>query len=130
MINHNLDELKSLIQELEETNNYLHESIEVYDENDLPPHAKNILKEINLNKKRLSVLNRYLLNFPEKKPVGRPSVGKTKRVALTLPEELWDRIDEEKESKDLSLAALFREIIENYYSDEELVEIYYVEDKN
>lgn len=33
--------------------------------------------------------------FTKKKPVGRPSVGVTKKVSLTLPEEEWEWLDEQ-----------------------------------
>lgn len=31
--------------------------------------------------------------FQEKKSVGRPSIGKTKKISLTLPEEDWLKLD-------------------------------------
>lgn len=33
------------------------------------------------------------LLFQEKKSVGRPSIGKTKKISLTLPEEDWLKLD-------------------------------------
>lgn len=32
--------------------------------------------------------------FTKKKPVGRPSVGITRKISLTLPEEEWEWLDE------------------------------------
>lgn len=44
---------------------------------------------------------------------GRPSLGKTKKVSITLPDEVWERIDDSK--KEQSMSAFLRELImENY----------------
>lgn len=46
---------------------------------------------------------------------GRPSVGSTRRVALTLPDEVWDRIDYEKEQQGVSQAQAIRDTLIHFY---------------
>lgn len=59
-------------------------------------------------------------------PIGRPSLGLTKKISLTLAEDLWKKIDELKEENDESQSAILRGIIErdltpyNYKPDEKL----------
>lgn len=49
-----------------------------------------------------------------KKVVGRPSLGTTKKVSITLPDEVWERIDEEKEN--MSMSAFLRFVILQKFS--------------
>lgn len=46
---------------------------------------------------------------------GRKSLGVTKRVALTLPEETWKKIEQDVKDQDIKQSALLRNIIENHY---------------
>lgn len=46
---------------------------------------------------------------------GRPAVGTTRRVALTLPDEVWDRIDYEKEHQGISQAQAIRDTLIHFY---------------
>lgn len=48
---------------------------------------------------------------------GRPALGKTKKVSITLPEEIWDEIEQEK--GDLPMSAFLRELILNRSRGEE-----------
>lgn len=44
--------------------------------------------------------------------MGRPSLGVTKKVSVTLPEEVWLQLDELQEKSDCSSRSeLFREIL-------------------
>jgi hypothetical protein len=47
---------------------------------------------------------------------GRPSLGTTKKVSLTLPDEVWENIDEDKEQEGVSQSAVLRSIVERYYN--------------
>jgi len=40
---------------------------------------------------------------------GRPSLGLTKKVSITLPDDIWKRIDKEKGNS--SMSSYFREMI-------------------
>jgi hypothetical protein len=45
-------------------------------------------------------------------PIGRPSLGITKKVSLTLPEEFWDKLEIAKvQSESSSMSELLRKII-------------------
>jgi len=46
-----------------------------------------------------------------KNKVGRPSLGITKKVSITLPEKEWDKLQKECKGWDISLSSLLREII-------------------
>lgn len=50
---------------------------------------------------------------------GRPAVGVTKKVSITLPEEVWEKIKIEKSEKSVSQSSLLRSIIEEHYTPEE-----------
>lgn len=44
---------------------------------------------------------------------GRPSLGTTKKVSITLPDEIWQKLDDHR--KNQAMSAFLRElIIENY----------------
>jgi metal-responsive CopG/Arc/MetJ family transcriptional regulator len=48
----------------------------------------------------------------EEKKMGRPSLGLTKKVSITLPEELWDKLEIAKvSSESSSMSELLRKII-------------------
>ena len=55
----------------------------------------------------------------EKKKMGRPSLGETRKVSITLPEDVWKLIDERKEKWDNTLSQTLRNIIEVYFEPEE-----------
>ena len=46
---------------------------------------------------------------------GRPTIGVTKRIALTLPQDTWDKIEELKEAAGEKQSAVLRSIIEDYF---------------
>jgi hypothetical protein len=43
---------------------------------------------------------------------GRPSIGITKKISITLPEEIWETLERNKEN--LSMSSYLREIIMNH----------------
>lgn len=45
-----------------------------------------------------------------KKAIGRPSLGVTKKISVTLPEEIWDWLDQEAEG---NRSSFIRELILN-----------------
>lgn len=47
---------------------------------------------------------------------GRPAVGTTKKVSLTLPDELWERVEERKEKWGANQSQALRKIIEGYFN--------------
>lgn len=51
----------------------------------------------------------------QRENAGRPSVGATKKVSLTLPDEVWEKIAEDKEEEGISQSALLRSIVEKHY---------------
>ncbi|REK77158.1 CopG family transcriptional regulator [Paenibacillus paeoniae] len=48
---------------------------------------------------------------------GRKAIGVTKKVSVTLPQELWDRLENDREENRLSRSEMMRLIIETYYAD-------------
>jgi hypothetical protein len=49
---------------------------------------------------------------------GRKSTGITKKVSLTLPEDIWQEIEQACEGQNLSRSQVFRNIIEAHYAKE------------
>ena len=54
------------------------------------------------------------LTFYVKKQ-GRPSLGTTKKVSLTLPDEIWEMIEKRKEKWGVSQSQTLRTMIEGYF---------------
>ena len=50
---------------------------------------------------------------------GRPAVGKTKKISLTMPEEVWEQFDTVRKQRGLSQSALLREIVESWINNRE-----------
>lgn len=46
---------------------------------------------------------------------GRKAIGITRKVSLTLSQELWDCMESEREAKGLSRSEMMRDITEAYY---------------
>jgi hypothetical protein len=59
--------------------------------------------------------NKGTLTGEGKKVVGRPSLGITKKVSLTLPDELWAMIEEQKEKWNLNQSQTLRKMIEGHF---------------
>jgi metal-responsive CopG/Arc/MetJ family transcriptional regulator len=49
---------------------------------------------------------------------GRPSVGTTRRISLTLPDEIWEFIDKRKEKRGVSQSQTLRTMLEDYFYPE------------
>lgn len=58
--------------------------------------------------------NKGVLTDEGKKAVGRPSLGTTKKVSLTLPDEIWETIEKRKEKWRASQSQTLRMMIEGY----------------
>ncbi|OBZ08392.1 hypothetical protein A8L34_24085 [Bacillus sp. FJAT-27264] len=48
---------------------------------------------------------------------GRKGIGLTKKVSLTLTEELWDKLEKQCTDDEVSRSELIRRMIEAYYSN-------------
>ncbi|MEK4444337.1 MULTISPECIES: hypothetical protein [unclassified Niallia] len=58
-------------------------------------------------------------NSAKKENVGRPSMGVTKKVSITLPDDIWSKIKSDIKDKDLkSMSAYFRELALDCYKGE------------
>ncbi|AGG04850.1 MULTISPECIES: hypothetical protein [Bacillus cereus group] len=55
------------------------------------------------------------LHGGKREGAGRPSMGVTKKISVTLPEEVWDLIDQECEDKNKKRAQIFRETLLKKY---------------
>ncbi|MEK4181665.1 ribbon-helix-helix domain-containing protein [Aeribacillus sp. FSL K6-1121] len=51
---------------------------------------------------------------------GRPAKGTTKKVSLTLTEDIWKEIQQIKKEKGISQSAVLRDIIEHYFIEQEV----------
>lgn len=75
----------------------------------IPPHRydllPNHLKETNVVKKANPKRG------GKRKGAGRPSLGTTKKLSITLPDEIWEQMDDARGRRPLS--AFLREIITN-----------------
>ncbi|MDR6726304.1 hypothetical protein J2W91_004815 [Paenibacillus amylolyticus] len=47
---------------------------------------------------------------------GRKSIGVTKKVSITLAEEMWEKLEEQRVQDQLSRSEVLRNIIEKHYS--------------
>ena len=57
-------------------------------------------------------------NSAKKESVGRPSMGVTKKLSLTLPSDIWDSMDQEIQERNLkSMSAFLREMILKRYKE-------------
>lgn len=58
-------------------------------------------------------------NSAKKEKSGRPSLGVTKKVSITLPSDIWEMIEKEinERGKVNSMSAFFREIALDRYKD-------------
>lgn len=59
---------------------------------------------------------RYKLATGQLGKVGRPSIGVTKKVSLTLSEDLWNEIEKIKTGEKISQSELLRTIIESHFN--------------
>lgn len=57
----------------------------------------------------------YTLVFEIKNSVGRPSLGVTKKVSITLSEDIWEMIEQRKEELGVSQSQTLRMMIERYF---------------
>lgn len=107
-----MDNNKELNKELEEYRNRIKEykkELETTEISALIPFLKDSIKHCE---EMISVILKY---ENKKKEIGRPSLGVTKKVSLTLPEELWNELDRQQDLKDISSrSALLRQVIESY----------------
>lgn len=55
----------------------------------------------------------HLKYLGENKKVGRPSLGTTKKVSITLPDDIWEKMNQDK--KDQSMSSFLREMIMKSY---------------
>jgi len=55
-----------------------------------------------------------LVPLEEKRTAGRPAVGTTKKVSLTLPDEVWELIGTKKKEWGVSQSQALRMMIEGY----------------
>ena len=49
---------------------------------------------------------------------GRPAVGTTKKVSLTLPNDIWKKINDTKEAWGVSQSQVLRAIVKGYFNQE------------
>lgn len=55
-------------------------------------------------------------NSAKKEPAGRPSLGVTKKVSITLPSDIWEKIEKEISDQDLkSMSAYFRKVALDHF---------------
>lgn len=60
-------------------------------------------------------------NSAKKEKVGRPSLGVTKKISVTLPNDIWEKIGKDISDLDLkSMSAFFRELALDCYMEEDI----------
>lgn len=48
---------------------------------------------------------------------GRKSIGTTRKVSLTLPDDIWERLETDCKSNNQSRSEVIRNIIESFYTN-------------
>lgn len=69
----------------------------------IPPYSESLPQHLKTNQ-----------HGGKREGAGRPSVGSTKRVALTLPDETWEEVEQHKKKWDFSMSQTIRRMIEEY----------------
>jgi len=86
--------------------------------------SKDVVKEETKNKVKVGVstkegqLGFLFTRGGLREGAGRPSIGVTKKVSLTLTEELWHEIESVCADQNVSRSQVFRNIIESHFSKE------------
>lgn len=64
-------------------------------------------------------------NSAKKERAGRPSMGLTRKLSLTLPNDIWTKMEKEIQDRDdlKSMSAFLREVILKRYEEKEIHEI-------
>jgi flagellar biosynthesis/type III secretory pathway protein FliH len=112
-----------LLSDIESTKRYIElaeQRVKVYQQDLIDGTYENVdetLERLNKNAQMVGELNAELKKLEEQlnKTVGRPSLGTTKKVSLTLPDEVWDMIETEKEN--MPLSAYLRFLIMQKFRD-------------
>ncbi|MGG3941201.1 hypothetical protein ABEV54_07080 [Peribacillus psychrosaccharolyticus] len=79
---------------------------------------KEMLSQLYIPPYKYDLLPEHLKhsNSAKKEKLGRPSLGVTKKISLTLPKDIWDKIEIEKTELDLkSTSAYFRKFILDHF---------------
>ncbi|MFD2683248.1 hypothetical protein [Bacillus seohaeanensis] len=75
--------------------------------------ANEMLEQLYIPPYKYSLLPEHLKHSrsAKKESAGRPSMGVTKKVSVTLPNDIWDKIQKEIKDQELkSMSAYFREL--------------------
>lgn len=57
-------------------------------------------------------------NSAKREKAGRPSLGVTKKISLTLPEDIWGKIEKDIKDQDLkSMSAFLRNMVLDHYKE-------------
>lgn len=79
-----------------------------------------MLEQLYIPPYRSEKLPSNLKRFSGKRErAGRPSLGVTKKVSLTLPEDVWEQIEKQQNDWGVSRSQTIRNIIEEYFFEEE-----------
>lgn len=88
---------------------------------DLGPEKLNeMLEQLYIPPYKYDLLPEHLKhsNSAKKERVGRPSLGVTKKISVTLPNDIWEKIGKEISDRDLkSMSAFFREMALDRYKE-------------
>ncbi|WP_233711650.1 hypothetical protein [Lederbergia citrisecunda] len=100
--------LETEFMTLASKNNVSYEKVnEMLEQLYIPPYKYNLLPEHLRHS-----------NSAKRESAGRPSLGITKKLSLTLPKDIWDKIEKEIEEKELkSMSAYLRRMILNHYKN-------------
>jgi hypothetical protein len=72
-----------------------------------------MLEQLYIPPYKYDLLSEHLKhsNSAKREKIGRPSLGVTKKVSITLPSDVWDKIEQEIKDQGLkSMSAYFREL--------------------
>lgn len=82
-------------------------------------HLQEMLQQLYIPPYKYDLLPEHLKhsNSVKRETLGRPSLGLTKKVSITLPEDIWSRINQDiREQDDLkSMSAYFRKMALDYF---------------
>lgn len=83
-----------------------------------PENVNEMLEQLYIPPYKYDLLPEHLKHShsAKKEKAGRPSLGVTKKVSITLPQDIWEKIENDIKDQDLkSMSAYFRKMMLDHF---------------